>query len=481
MLFSSIIFLFGFLPLTLVLYALCPARLKNSLLLAMSLIFYAWGEVRFVLLMLSMVGVNYAGGMLVAKAGQSARLILALAIAANLGVLAYFKYANFFIENINAAALSLGLPTLPYAHVMLPLGISFYIFQSISYLIDVYRDRSLVQKNPINLGLYIALFPQLVAGPIVRYHDVMDQIRNRRVNLAGFATGVERFIIGMAKKLLIANTMGSVADSIFALNAADLSWSVAWLGIICYTAQIYFDFSGYSDMAIGLGRMFGFEFLENFNYPYISKSITEFWRRWHISLSNWFRDYLYIPLGGNRVSSLRMYFNLTIVFFLCGLWHGASWNFVIWGLFHGAILVIEKLCGVKPGVPGFSFFKHVYVMLLVMIGWVFFRAETLEQATQYLMAMAGLGSATTGSAAEYFTPLLSITLIAAVIGSTPWLHAVKGWLDNVQQRLADQGAWAVAMTHCRGITGTVLQATMLLACALTLSAATYNPFIYFRF
>jgi alginate O-acetyltransferase complex protein AlgI len=481
MLFSSIIFLFGFLPLTLALYALCPARFKNSLLLVMSLIFYAWGEVRFVLLMLSMVAVNYAGGILLAKANQSAKLILSLAIAINLGVLAYFKCANFFVENINAAALSLGLPTLPYAHVMLPLGISFYIFQSISYLIDVYRDRSLTQKNPINLGLYIALFPQLVAGPIVRYHDVMDQIRSRRVQLAGFTIGVERFIIGLAKKLLIANTMGSVADSIFALNAAELSWSVAWLGIICYTAQIYFDFSGYSDMAIGLGRMFGFEFLENFNYPYISKSITEFWRRWHISLSNWFRDYLYIPLGGNRVSPLRMYFNLTVVFFLCGLWHGASWNFVIWGLFHGALLVIEKLCGVKPGVAGFSFFKHVYVLLLVMIGWVFFRAETLEQATQYLMAMAGLGSASTGTAADYFTPLLGITLVAAVIGSTPWVHAVKGWLDNVQQRLAEQGGWAAAMTHCRGITGTVVQATLLLACALTLSAATYNPFIYFRF
>ena len=481
MLFSSVIFLFAFLPLTLALYAICPARLKNTLLLAMSLVFYAWGEVRFVLLMLSMVAVNYVGGLLVAKAQRWTKTVLFCAIAINLGVLAYFKYANFFIENINTAFLAIGLPTLRYAHVMLPLGISFYIFQSISYLIDVYRDPKLAQKNPINLGLYIALFPQLVAGPIVRYHDVMDQIRSRRVRLAGFVSGVERFIIGMAKKLLIANTVGSVADSIFALNAADLSWSVAWLGIICYTAQIYFDFSGYSDMAIGLGRMFGFEFLENFNYPYISKSITEFWRRWHISLSNWFRDYLYIPLGGNRVSSARMYFNLTLVFLLCGLWHGASWNFVIWGLFHGAILVIEKLCGVKPGSSGLAFLKHAYVLLLVMVGWVFFRAETLEQATSYLMAMAGLGSATAGSAADYFTPLLGITLVAAVIGSTPWLHALKSWLDSLQDRLADQARWAAAMMHCRGITATALQATLLLACALTLSGATYNPFIYFRF
>lgn len=481
MLFSSVIFLFAFLPLTLALYAICPARLKNTLLLAMSLVFYAWGEVRFVALMLSMVAVNYVGGLLIARSSRTARMFLSWAIAINLGVLAYFKYANFFIDNINTAFLAIGLPTLRYAHVMLPLGISFYIFQSISYLIDVYRDPKLSQKNPINLGLYISLFPQLVAGPIVRYHDVMDQIQNRRVRLDGFVTGVERFTIGLAKKLLIANTMGSTADSIFALNAADLSWSVAWLGIICYTAQIYFDFSGYSDMAIGLGRMFGFEFLENFNYPYISKSITEFWRRWHMSLSNWFRDYLYIPLGGNRVSPMRMYGNLTIVFLLCGLWHGASWNFVIWGLFHGAILVIEKLCGVRNAKPGFAPWKHAYVLLLVMVGWVFFRAETLEQATSYLMAMAGLGGATAGTAADYFTPLLGITMVAAVIGSTPWIHTVKSWLDSLQNSLADQRGLAAAMMHGRGIAATALQATLLLACALTLSAATYNPFIYFRF
>ena len=332
MVFSSATFLFAFLPVVLIGVLITPRAARNLFLLFMSLFFYAWGELYFVALMLVSIMMNYLVGGAIGRSGkgtETARLWLTVGIVINLALLGYFKYANFLVENWNLLTVQLGLEPFDHRDVHLPLGISFFTFQAMSYLIDVYRGDAEHDRNPINIALYIALFPQLIAGPIIRYHDVYQQIRTRSLSVDLAYSGLTRFICGLAKKLLIANPLGEVADQIFAINGNDLSTPVAWLGILCYSLQIYFDFSGYSDMAIGLGRMLGFRFLENFNYPYIASSVQAFWRRWHISLSNWFRDYLYIPLGGNRAGLFRTYCNLVIVFFLCGLWHGASWNFVI--------------------------------------------------------------------------------------------------------------------------------------------------------
>ena len=310
--------------------------------------------------------------------------MLGLAIAVNLVVLGVFKYANFFADNVNAVAAAIGAPPLAFPHVLLPIGISFYTFHAISYVVDVYRRDASAQKSPVHAALYLLLFPQLIAGPIIRYRYIADQLEQRVVSLDDFAVGVRRFVIGLGKKVLIANTVAAPADKIFSMPLAELTPAHAWLGIVCYTLQIYFDFSGYSDMAIGLGRMFGFHFPENFRWPYVADTVQEFWRRWHISLSSWFRDYLYVPLGGNRVSPARMYANLVTVFFLCGLWHGASWNFVIWGLFHGSFLVVERL-GLAAAIRRlWRPLRHVYLLLVVMIGWVFFRADTLPSAVAFL-------------------------------------------------------------------------------------------------
>ncbi len=485
MLFSSIIFLCAFLPLTLLLYNLCPRFLKNGFLLLASLVFYAWGEPRFALLMVGSVALNYGYGLLIARdqrIGKSGKLPLAIAIALNLAILGYFKYVNFFIQNINGMLAQLDAAPLHYAHIVLPLGISFYTFQAISYLVDVYRNPQYVQRNPATLGLYIALFPQLIAGPIVRYHDVMAQLASRVVTAEGLALGIERFVLGLAKKLLIANTLGGIADAIFALPEHQWTASTAWLGIVCYSLQIYFDFSGYSDMAIGLGRMFGFQFLENFNYPYIAGSITEFWRRWHISLSSWFRDYLYIPLGGNRVSPGRLYFNLALVFLLCGLWHGASWNFVVWGLFHGGFLILERLVRLPLGLDRWRPLRHGYALLVVMIGWVFFKAETLPQALAYLQAMAGWGAPSTMAGAwEYLTPTVLLALAAGALGSLPWLPWLKQQIDRLEQQLAGRPLGTRLVVGSRGTAAALAQIALLGACLVTLSASTYNPFIYFRF
>ena len=352
MIFASSLFLFLFLPLTLTGYFLIRPNqpyLRNLFLLLMSLIFYAWGEPVYVFLMIGSIIMNYTTGVLLHLQRQKSprifteKRILYICIVGNLGLLFYFKYANFFINNLNGILQNLSIPTISYSEIPLPIGICFFTFQAMSYVIDVYRKETDVQFNPINCALYVSLFPQLIAGPIVRYHDVAQQIVSRTVARSQFSSGIQRFIFGLAKKTMLANPLGEVADKIFAVPVHEVTTSMAWLGIICYTLQVYFDFSGYSDMAIGLGRLFGFEFLENFNYPYIAESMRDFWRRWHISLSTWFRDYLYIPLGGNRGSSLRTYLNLWTVFLLCGLWHGASWNFIIWGALHGASLVIERI------------------------------------------------------------------------------------------------------------------------------------------
>ncbi len=483
MLFSSSTFLFAFLPLLLALYALCPRPGRNALLFVASMFFYAWGEPRIALVMLASILLNWGFGLALARfSGRGARrVVVALACVVNLGLIAVFKYAAFLWDNLGGAFVALGgasesWPVLD--PIPLPIGISFFTFQALSYVLDVLRRSANPQRNPLDFGLYIALFPQLIAGPIVRYKDVAEQIDERAVTLDGFALGVRRFIVGLGKKMLIANVVAEQADRIFALDPAQLDLRVAWLGTLCYTLQIYFDFSGYSDMAIGLGHMFGFRFLENFNYPYIAGTITDFWRRWHMSLSTWFRDYLYIPLGGSRKGRARTYVNLVLVFFLCGLWHGAAWNFVVWGLFHGAFLVLERMLWREPATKRLGPLGHVYTLLVVMVGWVFFRAENLSAAMAHLSAMAGLGSGDGRivHAGLFLDRLVVFTLCAGVIGSMPWLAALERWRTTRRGALGGgfgQAAWEWGATL-------LLLAVFVLSCA-DLAASTYNPFIYFRF
>src|SRR4051812_1626918 len=342
--------------------------------------------------MLASIAFNYWMAILVDRVHgtPAASRRLAFAVTLNLVVLGIFKYANFFADNVNALLRAGGIEPVAVPRVLLPIGISFFTFHAISYVIDVSRRDASAQKSPVHAALYLLLFPQLIAGPIIRYRDIADQLARRIVSLDDFAYGVRRFVVGLGKKVLIANTVAGPADRIFSMPSAQLDAPHAWLGVLCYTLQIYFDFSGYSDMAIGLGRMFGFRFPENFRWPYIADTVQEFWRRWHISLSSWFRDYLYLPLGGNRVSPARVYRNLVIVFFLCGLWHGASWNFVVWGLFHGSFLVMERIGLARAVRRMWTPLRHVYLLLVVMIGWVFFRADTLAGAVAFLKAMAGL-------------------------------------------------------------------------------------------
>ena len=480
MLFSSPIFLFLFLPALLALYIICPRFARNALLLTASLLFYAWGELALVVVMLMSIGMNHAFGLWVERfrTRPLGRYILAVAIAANLAVLVYFKYASFLIDTLNIALATLAIPLVRWPDVVMPIGISFYTFQALSYVVDVYRGEVAAERNPIRVALYISLFPQLIAGPIVRYVDVAAQIRDRRMTLDGFAAGVQRFVIGLGKKMLIANSAASVADAIFDIPDAQLGTAVAWLGIVCYTLQIYFDFSGYSDMAIGLGLMFGFRFLENFNYPYISRSLTEFWRRWHISLSTWFRDYLYIPLGGNRCTPRRIYANLLIVFLLCGLWHGASWSFIVWGLYHGTFLILERRGLSRILLPLPAIVRHAYLLCVVMVGWVLFRADHLAHALVFLKAMAGLGA----SNHEYHVGLfldrgLWLVLIAGSLGSLPWLPALSARFDTWRERRW----WGGAVEGSLGLCRVSLVALVLFAASSAMLAGTYNPFIYFRF
>jgi alginate O-acetyltransferase complex protein AlgI len=504
-LFTEPTFLFLFLPVLLGLYFIQGSRehasYGNWLLLVASVLFYAKGGGAFTWLMLGSIAFNYSMAIAVDRArgstgspragtppangGRAARPALAFAVAVNLTVLGIFKYANFFADNVNALAGAFNLPRVDVPHVLLPIGISFFTFHAISYVVDVYRRDATAQKSPVHAALYLLLFPQLIAGPIIRYRDIADQLARRIVSLDDFAAGVRRFVIGLAKKVLIANLVAGPADRIFAMPSAELSAAHAWLGIVCYTLQIYFDFSGYSDMAIGLGRMFGFRFPENFRWPYIADSVQEFWRRWHISLSTWFRDYLYIPLGGNRVSPARRYRNLVTVFFLCGLWHGASWNFVIWGLWHGAFLVIERVTfnrgdrgarreTQRTGFLSWPIWPHLYTMLVVMVGWVFFRAETLPGAVAFLKAMSGAAAAapTPYTVWWYLTPELWLALAAGAIGSAPWVPALSARLARVERpRLA----WSVDLL------GTATLMALLVASIMSMSARTYNPFIYFRF
>jgi len=475
MLFSSTIFLFLFLPITLIVnWSISSIRLKNIFLLIASLFFYAWGEGELVFLMLFSILMNYAFGIAIDKAASTnyKKIFLSLGIIGNLGILVYYKYAYFLIDNFNTLFSQTTIATIQFSEIALPIGISFFTFQSISYIVDVFRNEGKVQKDPLNLALYIALFPQLIAGPIVRYHDVFLQIENRTVDSDKIAEGIRRFIIGLAKKVLIANVCGRVADQIFDLSANDLTSSVAWLGIISYSFQIFFDFSGYSDMAIGLGKMFGFDFLENFNFPYISKSIKEFWRRWHISLSTWFRDYLYIPLGGNKKSLLRTYTNLIIVFFLTGLWHGASWNFIFWGLFHGLFLIIERLGLDKILTRLPQFIRHIYTLLVVIIGWVFFRSNDLASSFIYIQKMLGFSQPqyTVYQFSIFFEREVIITLIAAILVSIPLNNIIK---NKFILSLKDSSAFFY-LQH-------IMLVVIFLFSIMSIASGTHNPFIYFRF
>ena len=474
MLFSSPTFLFLFLPVALALGLALPRALRNSTLFLASIIFYGWGEPRVALVMLASIAVNWALALWVEAQGGRARAPLALALVFNLGLLGFYKYWDFFWDNL--AALGLPVPAFAAASVSLPIGISFFTFQALSYVIDVRRGEGRAQRNPLDFGLYIALFPQLIAGPIVRYRDVAAQLAERTLSSAKFASGVRRFAVGLGKKVLVANVCAETAKTIFALDTASLDAGTAWLGALCYTAQIYFDFSGYSDMAIGLGRMLGFEFLENFDFPYIARSVTEFWRRWHISLSSWFRDYLYIPLGGNRGGSARTYFNLIAVFFLCGLWHGAAWNFVAWGLFHGAFLVLERVVrGSARERAGWIGWPYTFVV--VVSGWVLFNASSLEHALAFLRAMYGLGSrdGLAVHAGLYLDPLLVFVLAAAALGSTPWLPALARW------RAARLARGEDGLDRGLELAALALPVLLLALSAARLSAGTFNPFIYFRF
>jgi alginate O-acetyltransferase complex protein AlgI len=484
MLFTEPIFLFLFLPILLALYFVTLTRdhaiYGNCLLLVASVVFYSWGGGAFTWLMLGSIAFNYgmAIGVDRTRGTAACRTLLACAVGTNLVVLGVFKYANFFVDNVDVLFRALGVHPVMVSRVLLPIGISFYTFHAISYVVDIYRRDATAQKSPIHAALYLLLFPQLIAGPIIRYRDIAGQLARRAVGLDDFAYGVRRFIIGLAKKILIANLVAGTADAVFGMPSIQLTAGHAWLGIVCYTLQIYFDFSGYSDMAIGLGRMFGFRFPENFRYPYVASTVQDFWRRWHISLSSWFRDYLYVSLGGNRVSSARMYGNLVTVFLLCGLWHGASWNFVIWGGFHGLFLVIERV-GLADRVRRlWAPLQHVYLLLIVMVGWVFFRADTLPAAAAFLRAMAGLSRAvpTQYAVAWYITPELCVALIAGAIGSMPVVPALARWREHV---LAYQRPMALAwMVSAANTMALVL---LLIASIMQVAAQTYNPFIYFRF
>lgn len=464
MVFSKPIFLFGFLPIVLILYYIAPRRLKNTVLLVMSLVFYAWGEPRLVLLMAATIIVDYVAGLIIN--GFSSKktvscIVLVLTLMVNLGLLGIFKYANFVIDSINAmVGGNIGL-----LEIVLPIGISFYTFQALSYVIDVYKGAVRVEKNLLNFATYVTLFPQLIAGPIVQYKTVANELSQRKESVSLFAEGVWRFSVGLAKKVLIANQIGAVWTEIS--SAPELmTMGKAWIGALAFTFQIYFDFSGYSDMAIGLGKMFGFNFLENFNYPYISKSITEFWRRWHISLGTWFREYVYIPLGGNRRGFSRQIFNILVVWMLTGLWHGASWNFVVWGLYFGLILVIEKAFLLKFLNKMPAVLAHLYSLLLIIFGWVIFECGTMSEIINYFKGMFGIGVSLWSSETTYILGNVVLLIVIAALCSTQIGKKINGLLS----KKFSGGYWKCMAT-----------AALLILCVIFLAGDSYNPFLYFRF
>jgi len=483
MVFSSPLFLFLFLPLVLAGYGLVPGiRGRNLWLLLASLVFYAWGEVAFIVLLLASTAANYGLGRWVDReqAPPRRKIAVAVAVAVNLGLLGFFKYADFVVVTVNGLLIATGAAPLRVPNVPLPIGISFFTFHALSYVIDVYRRKWPAARDPRDVALYIFFFPQLIAGPILRWSGIAPQLARRKVRPDQFAEGIRRFAGGMAKKVVIANAVAVPADQIFALGSEGLSASVAWFGVVCYSLQIYFDFSGYSDMAVGLGKMFGFEFIENFDFPYVAQSMRDFWRRWHISLSTWFRDYLYIPMGGNRGSEIRTGFNLITVFFLCGLWHGASWTFVAWGLYHGVFLVLER----TPAGAWLErlprVFRHAYAVLIFMLGWVLFRADSFSRAWAYFGALFELS---TGSEAQPLARYASLEVIWAVAAGVLFSAPLWGWLKTRGSRLVRgrSAALSTALEAGGVALETGLVVFLLVVCAARLAGGTYNPFIYFRF
>ena len=492
MVFSSLIFLCIFLPIMIIGYYLLPKKCRNIYLLLGSLFFYAWGEPKYIFLMLASIVGNYLFGMIIHTCAvkentKVKKITLALTIAFNIGLLVYFKYFVLLMTT----AKSLFNENIIVPEIALPIGISFFTFQGMSYVIDVYRQdymlkengerHDLVQKNPINLALYISMFPQLIAGPIVRYGDIKDYLKERTTSSEKFISGIERFIIGLAKKVILANSLGEIADKIFSADVNYIGTKVSWIGIVFFTIQIYFDFSGYSDMAIGLGRMFGFEFMENFNYPYISKSIGEHWRRWHISLSTWFKDYVYIPLGGNRKGNV--YVNLFIVFLTTGIWHGAAWGYLVWGIWHGIFVLLERALKKKlPNVKVPAIIGWAYTMLVIFIGFVVFKLEELPPALEYLSVMFGIKK-TDYVAFEprfYLDNKVIFIFIVSVLACLPW----KEYYESFATKNASN-AVVIAITKCPELVKETVKRVLLLI-LLVLSFmyivnSTYNPFIYFRF
>ncbi len=469
MIFSSLSFLFVFLPLLVIVYYISPSiRYRNLVLFVFSLIFYAWGEPVYITLMIISIINDYIHALIISSFKNKKNMIgaktaLISSIFINLSLLIIFKYSSFIITNVNKIFL-INLNTINFS---LPIGISFYTFQTISYTVDVYKNRVKAQKNIIILGTYVALFPQLIAGPIVRYKTIENELQNRSVSWEDIYIGISRFIIGLGKKVLIANQVGLIADKIFSLGINDLGFTIAWTGIIAYTLQIYFDFSGYSDMAIGLGKVFGFKYLENFRYPYISQSVTEFWRRWHISLGSWFRDYVYIPLGGNKVTTLRYSINIFVVWFLTGLWHGSSWNFIIWGLYYGVILIIEKKLFLNLKFSLSKIIKHIYLLIVVMFGWVVFRTDSIAEAKTYIFALlGGFGNSKLNLFYDLSIVSLFPFIVLGIVGSTP---LIKKLFDKINQYIIGSILYDVFLL------------IVFLGCLLFLINDSFNPFIYFRF
>lgn len=464
MVFSSMVFLCVFLPAAFCLHLLLPGmRAKNFLLVVASLVFYAYGEPIYVILLVASSAGNYILARLTGECPKIRKLTMTLAVVINLGLLVIFKYSGFLVETFNSVT-GAGIPV---PHVRMPIGISFFTFQALSYVIDVYRGDASVQKNFGKVLLYISFFPQLIAGPIVKYHDVEAEINNRKQTPEEIGKGIRRFIAGLSKKILIANTMGLVADNLFGAAATGITGPGAWLRAVSYMLQIYFDFSGYSDMALGLGMMFGFHFHENFDYPYISASIREFWRRWHMSLSGWFKEYLYIPLGGNRRGKFRTVVNKMIVFVCTGIWHGASFNFLFWGIYHGFFLMLEEYIPFigKKGGKLKSFFQHVYALLVVCVGFVFFRADTMKQGCFWIREMFtdfGWKASAMSLTLQQLTPVYLVTLAAALVAAVPVNSMLKKY------------KWYEGFTYVLSLAGFAL-------CVLSLAGGTYNPFIYFRF
>ncbi len=504
MLFNSVVFLFFFLPCAWSAYTLSWKSSRNLVLLLASLLFYVWGEREQCLILILSILLNYLLGVAFCHLdgrshvkrpeGDSAwvndsssnhlrarKLLFILGITLNLTLLGFYKYVNFLVLNLNLSLSWFDLGSIDIRRVSAPLGISFFTFHALSYLADTYQSRGMPQKDPLRLALYLAVFPKLLAGPILQYRHAEDQLAERRSTVEAFLVGIRRFIIGLGKKVLIANPLAAVADKVFSIPAGELGFDVAWLGIVCFTLQIYFDFSGYTDMAIGLGKTFGFEFPENFNYPYVSQSIQEFWRRWHISLSSWFRDYLYIPLGGNRCSPVKHYRNLIVVFVLCGAWHGAGWNYIVWGLWYGFFLIVETLqCGRLLRIA-WRPLRHFYALGVIVIGWVFFRADTLSYAFRYLKAMMGFSPTVSGQyyLEQYLDNEVLLIMVLGAMASMP----IGEYLKKATGSLTREGPGLLSRTTAYSVSLVqiaVLGFLFLLSC-MAVAGGTHSPFIYFKF